>query len=118
MIWRKKRRSEKWLDNGVQEEDQKGLPDDMSCTGIFGRNSTKTVVMKHHRIYGSRSTLTYPPGHIKASYRIYTNLVSDMSQERLRGPKNQESKKNSHGFVVRPLGQAVIPFFSSRKGEG
>lgn len=36
------------------EEDQKGLPDGMSCTGIFGSSSTKTVVMEHHRMNGSR----------------------------------------------------------------
>lgn len=41
------------------EEDQKGLPDDMSCAGIFGSNSTKTVVMEHHRMNGSRSSPFY-----------------------------------------------------------
>lgn len=27
---------------------QRGLPEEMSCAGIFGSNDTKTVVMEHH----------------------------------------------------------------------
>ena len=30
-----------------------GLPDGMSCAGIFGSECTKTVVMDHHRMNGS-----------------------------------------------------------------
>ena len=38
----------------MQEEDQKGSPDDMSCAGIFGSGYTKTVVMEHHKTNESR----------------------------------------------------------------
>ena len=55
----------------MEEEDQKGLPDNMSCAGIFGSDSTKTVVMEHHQMNGSRvSPFT------STSHKTYRNLVS------------------------------------------
>ena len=52
----------------MQEGDQKGVPDDMSCAGIFGNDITKTVVIEHHRTNGFRALPSYPrtPGIIKA----------------------------------------------------
>lgn len=33
-----------------------GLPDKMSCAGIFGSDVTKTVVIEHHKMNGFRSS--------------------------------------------------------------
>ena len=70
-----KKRSEKLLDKGALGEDQKGLPDDMSCAGIFGIDSTKTVVIEHHKVNGPR--LSPIVLHLKASHKAYKDSVSD-----------------------------------------
>ena len=78
------------LREGVEEGNQKGLPDGMSCAGIFGSDSTKTVVMEHHRMNGSRSS----PSHQYAS-RPVTKAIEISSAIRTKSgqadPKNQKS---------------------------
>lgn len=77
------------LREGVEEGDQKGLPDGMSCAGIFGSDSTKTVVMEHHRMNGSRSP------HLLTSTRPVTKAIEISSAIRTKSgqadPKNQKS---------------------------
>lgn len=58
---------------GAREEDQKGVPDDMSCAGIFGNDRTKTVVMEHHGMNGFRASPLHP--RTQGRHRTYENPV-------------------------------------------
>ena len=75
------------------EEDQKGLPDGMSCAGIFGSNSTKTVVMEHHRMNGYRaspfhhtSNSVTEPMVTSSDMRIKSGQVSSRDQKSKKQP--------------------------------
>jgi len=70
----------------------------MSCAGIFGSGSTKTVVMEHHRINESRDS---PIHHTSNPVTEPTETVSDTwAKSGEMDSKNQKSK-NSHGLIVR-----------------
>jgi len=72
-----------------------GLPDGMSCAGIFGSECTKTVVMEHHRMNGSSEVLTCPPANLRASHKACRNFVRDGHQRWLSGLQDQKSKKTA-----------------------
>ena len=74
----KKKGQKIYSTKGCEGEDQKGLPDGMSCAGIFGSCGTKTVVMAHHRVNGSGSHLSM--AHLKPTHKAYRNSVSDVNQ--------------------------------------
>jgi hypothetical protein len=73
--------------SGIQEEDQKGLPDDMSCAGIFGSGSTKTVVIEHHRMNESGASPFY---HTSNPVMKPTEIVRYVNGKRSRGLRGSE----------------------------
>ena len=77
-----------------------GLPDNMSCAGVFGNDCTKTVVMEHHEMKGLRSS----PVH-KQILKPVMKAGEILSAMRTKGGeatfKDQKSIKYSHGFIVK-----------------
>ena len=90
----------------------------MSCAGIFGSGSTKTVVMEHHGMSGYKAS----PLHLYTLRLVtgpkYVDVISSI-EEKWKTRFKDQKYKNSRRFIVK-LGnddpsQAVIPLFSSQK---